>query len=493
MTGKGRHGKPRQRKPRQRKPRRPESRRQEPRRPEPRRPEPRRRERRPARRLLLAAGAGLAITVAAAAALLAPGSHPAAPAIARTGGTSSGAAKTGVAGIAGAGTGGAIAGRAAPAQPGANRSGAHQAGTSQAGGGPGQPGLTGGGRAAGPGAALAFCPAAPTPVLRAALDRVVPGTGRAELEPLGVTGDGRGAYVSAWTPGFSGVAELSLATGALREIRAFAQPSTDQADGTASGHWLVWAQTYSLSSLDRFTMYAWNAVTGRLLRLGQSIAGRRGVPWPSPWHAPAVSGNYAAWAQGYGPGGLVEIRLANLVTGQVTTIRRGHVQPPLFDGGLVVWPESDAPGTQTALRAYRPASRRLVALPAALAAVHGTDFVAADGTRTAYLDPSLTRLYYSARPDQPARLALALPVGAEFGSLALAPGTLAWTTSRATYLASTRTGAFTQVTPEYGYATGSRSVMLVSDAPDGKAVHPPLPLHVISPAALSGPGCRAGG
>jgi len=121
--------------------------------------------------------------------------------------------------------------------------------------------------------------------------------------------------------------------------------------------------------------------------------------------------------------------------------------------------------------------------------VHGTEFVATDGTRTAYLDPSLTRLYYSPRPDQPARLALALPAGTDFDSLALAPGTLAWTTSHATYLASTRTGAFTQVTPEYGYATGSASVMLVSDAPGGKAVHPPLPLHVISPAALSWPDC----
>jgi hypothetical protein len=327
--------------------------------------------------------------------------------------------------------------------------------------------------------------------VRAALDRVVPGTSQAEIEPLGVTGDGRAAYVSAWTPGFSGVAELNLATGALRPIRPFADPVTDQADGTASGHWLVWAQTYSLSSLDRFTMYAWNAVTGRLLRLGQSIAGPHGVSWPSPWHAPAVSGHYAAWAQGYGPGGLVEIRLANLVTGQVTTIRRGHVQPPLFDGGLVVWPESDAPGTQTTLRAYRLAAGRLTALPAALAAVHGTEFVVTDGTRTAYLDPSLTRLYYSARPGQPARLALALPAGTDFDSLALAPGTLAWTTSRATYLASTRTGAFTAVTPEYGYATGSGSVVLVSDAPAAKAVRPPLPLHVIRPAAVTWPACPA--
>jgi hypothetical protein len=397
-----------------------------------------------------------------------------------TGGTRAGAGDggTGPAGEAGQGAG---SGQAAPGSPGEGRVSGVPPGGADA--GTRARGTSSAGRA------LAFCLVPRTSGVQAALARVVPGSARAELEPLGVTGDGRSAYVSAWTPGFSGVAEVSLATGALREIRAFAHPGTDQADGTASGQYLVWAQTYSLSSLDRFTMYAWNAATRRLLRLGQSVAGPGGVPWPSPWHAPAVSGNYAAWAQGYGPGGLVEIRLANLVTGQVTTIRRGHTQPPLFDGGLLVWPESDAPGAQTTLRAYSLAARRLVALPVALAAVHGTAFVVTDGTRTAYLDPSLTRLYYSARPDQPARLALALPAGTDFASLALAPGTLAWTTSRATYLASTRTGAYTQVTPTYGFATGSRSVMLVSDAPGVKAVHPPLPLHVISPAALSWPSC----
>jgi hypothetical protein len=442
------------------------------------------------RRSWLSAAGGLALTALAAGVLVArapelaldrvPAGQAATGRAGSLGGGSPAAGPGGAGLKSGAGRG-TVTGRAVPGRPGDGTTGT-----------PAGPGLTGTGQAAVPGAVPAFCPVPRTPAVRAALARVVPGSGQAELEPLGVTGDGRGAYVAAWTPGFSGIAEVSLATGALRPIRAFAHPGTDQADGTASGQWLVWAQTYSLSSLDRFTMYARNAATGRLLRLGQSVAGPGGVPWPSPWHSPAVSGHYAAWAQGYGPGGLVEIRLANLVTGQVTTIRRGHTQPPLFDGGLVIWPESDAPGAQTTLRAYSLAAGRLVALPAALAAVHGTAFVVTDGTRTAYLDPSLTRLYYSARQDQPARLALALPAGTDFASLALAPGTLAWTTSRATYLASTGTGAYMQVTRAYGYATGSRSVLLVSDPPGVKAVHPPLPLHVLSPAALSWPACSPG-
>jgi hypothetical protein len=339
--------------------------------------------------------------------------------------------------------------------------------------------------------ALVFCQTTPVSSLRSALARSVPGSRSAEIQPLGVSADARQVYVSAWTPGFSGVAALNPATGGLRKIRAFADPATDQADGSAGGRWLAWAQTYSLSSLDRFTMYAWDSVTGHLLRLGSSIAGPGGTAWPSPWHAPAVSGHYAAWAQGYGPGGLVEIRLADLQTGRVTTIRGGHTQPPFFDGSLVVWPESDAPGTQTTLRAWSLTSDRLAPLPSALRKVHGTEFVVTDGIRTAYLSPSLTQLYYSPRQDQSARLTLQLPAGVDFSDLAMAPDALAWTTSRATYLASTRTGAFTRVTPSYGYATGSGSVVLVTDAPGQKAAHPVLPLHVIDPAGITWPACHA--
>ncbi len=369
-----------------------------------------------------------------------------------------------------------------------------RSGTGGPGGAPGSggsPGGSGAGHPAVPAGPQSFCRARPARLLARALSRAVPGSGQAEVIPLGASPDGRVAYVSAWTPGFSGVAALNLASGRLRPIRQFGNPADDQADGAAAGRWLVWAQTYSLSNLDRFTMYAWNADTGRLLRVGRSLTGPGGTPWPSPWHAPAVSGSYAAWAQGYGPGGLVEIRLADLATGTVTTIRRGHVQPPFFDGGLVVWPESDTPGSETTLRAYSLAAGRPAPLPAVLAAVRGTDFVVTDGVRTAYLSPSFTQLYYSPAQDQAARMMLNLAPGADFTGLALAPGALAWSTTAATYLASTKTGAFAQVTPRFGYATGSDSVVLISDAPSEKAPHPPLPTHVIDAGGISWPDCPA--
>jgi hypothetical protein len=347
-----------------------------------------------------------------------------------------------------------------------------------------------------PGAAVvagprSFCAQQPAGPLAQALASAVPGSRRTEVIPLGAAPDGKVAYVAAWTPRFAGVAALTLSSGRLRTISRFASPASDQADGASFGPWLVWAETYSLSDLDRFTIYAWNADTSRLRAIGRSLPGPGGTPWPSPWHAPAVSGDHAAWAQGYGPGGLVEIRLADLATGTVTTIRRGHVQAPFFDGGLVVWPESDTPGSETSLHAYSIATRAQAGLPAVLSAVRGTDFVVTDGVRTAYLSPDFTALYYSPAQDEPAKLAVRLPAGAYFTDLALAPGSLAWTTTAATYLASTKTGAFAKVTPRYGYATGSESVVLISDAPSGKSAHPPLPTHVVDPSAIDWPQCPA--
>ncbi len=326
-------------------------------------------------------------------------------------------------------------------------------------------------------------------MLARALTKAVPGSLKAEVIPLGAAASGREAYVAAWTPGFSGVAALDLDTGRLRRVSRFANPAADQADGTSSGSWLVWAQTYSLSNLDRFTIYAWNSGTGKLRRIGQSLASPSGAAWPSPWHAPAVGAGFAAWAQGYGPGGLVEIRLADLITGKVITISRGHVQPPFFDKDLVVWPESDRPGSQTTLRAYSLTARAPARLPAVLAAVHGTDFVVTDGVRTAYLSPDFTGLYYSPAQAQSARQVVRLPAGTDFTDLALAPGTLAWSTTGATYVASTRTGAFSQVTSQYGYPTGSDSILLITDAPSEKLAHPPLPTHVIHPAGIAWPNC----
>jgi hypothetical protein len=310
---------------------------------------------------------------------------------------------------------------------------------------------------------------------------VVPGSLDEEVVPLGVSSDGRTGFVSLWTRSFSGVAALNLGTGAFRPIWRFTNPGADQADGAFDGRWLVWEETYSLQSLDNFTVYAWNAVSGKVLRIGHSLAGRRGVAWPSPWHAPAVHGNYAAWAQGSGPGGAVQIRLADLRTGRVTVVAAGHLQAPFFDGSLLAWPASGRPGAETSLHAYSLSADAPVPLPVVLRAVRGTDFVVADGMRTAYLNPALTELYYSPNPGEPAHVMLRLSAGTEFSGLGLGATSLTWTTTEATYAASTVTGGYVQVTPAYGFAVpGAGPAILVSDSPADKSGRPVLPLREVT-------------
>jgi len=90
--------------------------------------------------------------------------------------------------------------------------------------------------------------------------------------PLGLPAGGQAAYVSTWQPGFAGVALLDLASGRLRPIQRYRHPAVDQADGAAAGRWLVWEQSHSLQSLDGFTVYAWDSVTGRVRALGHALA-----------------------------------------------------------------------------------------------------------------------------------------------------------------------------------------------------------------------------
>ena len=122
--------------------------------------------------------------------------------------------------------------------------------------------------------------------------------------------------------------------------------------------------------------------------------------------------------------------------------------------------------------------------------VRGTDFVATDGTRTAYLDPGLKRLYYSPAPGQAASVVLRARAGISFSNIGMARGAVAWTTTRATYLASTATGGYVQVTPAFGFAvTDTGPDVLVSDAPARKAAHPRLALHVLDAAGIGRGAC----
>jgi hypothetical protein len=100
-------------------------------------------------------------------------------------------------------------------------------------------------------------------------------------------------------------------------------------------------------------------------------------------------------------------------------------------------------------------------------------------------------LFYSPAPGQAAVVVLRLPAGIAYDNVGLGLGTITWTTTGATYLASTRTGRYLRVTAAYGFAVpGSGAAVLISGAPAGQAAHPVLPLRELDAAVIGGVACR---
>jgi hypothetical protein len=321
-----------------------------------------------------------------------------------------------------------------------------------------------------------LCPEANSPALRNALAATLPLSLKATIVPYGASTTS--VYASVYSASFSGVAALNPASGALTRIQAYPRPSQDQSDGVADGRFLVWKLIYSSSIMDDFDVYSYDAQTGKVRQIGRPVPGPGGQAWPGPWLPPVVSGHYAAWTRGSGPGGEAEVLLANLLTGRTRVIRRGHPEAPFFDGELVVWPESDRPGAPTTMHAVSAVTGRPASLPSVLTAVRGVWDIVSDGTRTAYVSPANTQLYYSPAQDHPARVILSLPNPQTFSDVQIAPGALVWTTNRATYLASTTTGGYAQVTPAFGGSAVGGPYAIIGDY-GGKKMRPILPAHVI--------------
>jgi hypothetical protein len=305
---------------------------------------------------------------------------------------------------------------------------------------------------------LTLCAARATAGVHAELTGRVPSALRGNVEPLGVSGDGGAVYVATETSGFAGIAAVTLASGNLRKIQVFPHPADDEAFGSSDGRWLVWAEVTNFRQMARgngngpadVTVHSWNSVTDQMRTLGHAREPLIGVP--------VVSGHYAAWGQG-GSG----IVLANLRSGQATVIGRGDPEV-FFDGSLVVWPEpgSGPRNAATAMHAFSVISGKPARLPLALKSAAGADMVVSDGIRTAYVSRNLRSLYYSPAQDQAAHAIMHGTLLA--GGVALGPGWLGWTTFEgASYVASTRTGAYVVATQADGGALGPGPSLVIQD------------------------------
>jgi hypothetical protein len=219
---------------------------------------------------------------------------------------------------------------------------------------------------------------------------------RASVVPWALAGDGRSFFGSLYSNRFSGVVRVDAASSRYTPIKRFANRRADQADGAFDGRWLVWHEYHSLSSFDDFTTWSWDSQSGQLRQIGAATAAPTGGFWPSPWRQPDARGGFATWTQGSGAGGLGDVHVYDLSAGTDRVVRQGHPQGSfLVAGGLVVWPESAAPGAATEMRAADVHTGEPVTPPPALRPLRGVSALATDGRAVAYPNADFTALWWS--------------------------------------------------------------------------------------------------
>jgi hypothetical protein len=334
--------------------------------------------------------------------------------------------------------------------------------------------------------ASAVCRATPSAALAAELQQQLPMGRQSGVSPIAVSPDRTAVYVETTTPSFRGIAEESLATGAILK-RIDPLPAGDQgAYGSLGPHGeLVWTNARSAYGGEGFAyspMRMWSPRTGRTTTL--EPAGQHGDAMGAPVF---FQQTIVAWEQT--DGSQQEIVEADLRTGVSDVIARGNLGPPVFVGAALVWTvasHAHGPGSRLVARnaAVFPALQQ-IAVPLQLRAagrdpVTGSSSrgsksapvgpIASSGPATAYLSQDLTQLFYSPSPAQPVRPVLRLHGGNTFApELAVGDGYLGWTVNGdASYLASTTSLAAARITVFGDVVGAGNDYVFVGDPPASK-------------------------
>jgi hypothetical protein len=352
--------------------------------------------------------------------------------------------------------------------------------------------------------ASAVCPAAPEAALTTERTRALPLSRQAGVWPIGVSPDGAAVYVQTTTHGFHGIAEESLANGAILTKIERLPASYSAQGGLGPPGDVVWHNTYGThggqGSAGTTPMYLWSSATGRTAAL--EPAGQHGDALSAPVFFPGHK--LAAWLQA--DGGTQEIVEANLGTEAVAVIAHGYLGPPVFVGNALVWPAASRPDGPAAhlvaMNGGQFPARHPIAVPLPLreagqASLMGSGpagswpvpvpLIASDGSATAFISQNLTELFYSPSPSQPARLVLRLHGGNTFaaGAPAVGDGYLGWTVNAdASYLASATSLAAARITT-LGKEFSAGSYVFVMGSSGAKTQPTQNPFHLFSGPVVS--------
>jgi hypothetical protein len=334
--------------------------------------------------------------------------------------------------------------------------------------------LTATARASGPHDYGSWCQARETASWRHVLAlHIVPLSRTTSLVPFALAPDGRSFFAAVRSRGFSGVARIAARARSMSRIRAFPDPSADQAAGSFDGRWLVWKEFHGLSGFDDFTVYAWDSRSGQVSQIGASVQGPDGRFWASPWEGPDVRRGRATWAQGSGEDGLAEIHVYDLGAEKGRVIHTGHAEGPFLLGhGLVAWPESPAPGDYVQMYVANALSGQPATTPRALRVIRGVSGLDTDGRQIAYPSAAFTSLWWSpslrrapekilaARGDN--HLDNSVQIGGRYIGFGIQPRL---------FVADTKTHRYLEIERHYGW-TELNSASLLVDSRERVAIMP---------------------
>jgi hypothetical protein len=306
------------------------------------------------------------------------------------------------------------------------------------------------------------------------------------LAPFALGHDRRSFFAAIYSQDFSGVAEIDARTNGVDRIKAFPDPTEDQADGAFDGRWLVWAEYHSFTSLGDFTVWAWDSRSGQVTQIGAATRSANGDFWESPLRAPEALDGIATWVQGTGPDGLAAVHVYNLRTGHGTIIHRGHAQGSfLFGRHLVGWPESPAPGRVTRMHAASALTGKRVGVPRALRGLKGVSGLATDGHRVAYPNAPYRSLWWSPSLRRNPRKILtarspdhiddSVQIGGRYIGFGIWPRLL---------VGDANTRRFVQIGRQGGWIRVDDTTLLVAFGSPRKVIHPRLRISVVPLARL---------
>lgn len=238
------------------------------------------------------------------------------------------------------------------------------------------------------------------------------------------------------------------------------------------GRYLVYSLLHSTTTFDDWSLHLWDSAgTAPAREIARSPRGGDSVPLPGPLNNPLVHQGRVVWVQAQPLGEGTALHAYDISSGRRTTLRDGHPGIPVRMGSWLLWPESDAPGALVRLRGMDFATGTALRLPAALQDVRGATSLAASDDVLAWAAPDLRTLWVWRR-NQPRPVAVATEAaGATVQAIHIAGDVVTYDSGSAQWAVDLRSGARTQLTPQFGAQHTGGTYLKVQYAPGTENEH----------------------